>query len=51
MTATLQHVESRALYILTYLDIPDIINDANKPLSCEEIKTMVDEKLGIIIIS
>ena len=46
MTTALQHLESRALYVLTYLEVPDFIEKANKPLSCEEIKTMVDEELG-----
>lgn len=46
MTTALQHLESRALYILTFLEVPDFIEKANKPLSCEEIKTMVDEGLG-----
>ncbi len=46
MTTALQHVESRALYVLTYLDVPDILHDAGKPLSCEELKAAVDEKSG-----
>ena len=46
MTTALQHIESRALYVLTYLNIPDIIEKSGKPMSCEEIKTIVDEELG-----
>ena len=45
MTTALQHIESRALYILCYLNIPDIIHEAKEPLSCEEIKMSAD-KLG-----
>ena len=48
MTMALQHHESRALYILAYLEIPDIIKQANEPLSCEEIKARVDKNLGRI---
>ena len=46
MTTALQHLESRALYVLAYLDIPDILHKADKPLSCEEIKSIVDEESG-----
>jgi hypothetical protein len=46
MTSAMQHVESRALYLLANYDIPDIIHDAGKPLSCEKIKTIVDERFG-----
>lgn len=46
MTATLQHIESRCLYILSYLDVPDILSEAGKPLSCEEIKIIVDKRGG-----
>lgn len=46
MTTALQHIESRALYILTYLGVPDILHEAGKPLSCEELKAAVDEKSG-----
>ena len=46
MTTALQHIESRALYILTYLEVPDILHEAGKPLSCEELKIIVDEKSG-----
>ena len=42
----LQHIESRALYILSYFEIPDIINKAGEPLSCHEIKSRVDKKFG-----
>lgn len=49
MTAALQHVESRALYILTTLNIPDTIDKAGHPLSCEEIKATVDEEMGTLI--
>jgi len=47
ITTTLQHMESRAMYILTYLDIPDILHEADKPLSCEEIKLAVDARSGL----
>ena len=46
MTTALQHVESRALYILTYLEVPDVLHKAGKPLSCVEIKSIVDEQFG-----
>ena len=46
MTTALQHLESRSLYVLTYLDVPDILQKANKPLTCEEIKSIVDEQSG-----
>lgn len=46
MTTALQHLESRALYVLAYLEIPDILHKADKPLTCEEIKSIVDEQSG-----
>lgn len=46
LQTALQHLESRALYILAQLEIPDAIARAGKPLSCEEIKMAVDEELG-----
>ena len=46
MTMALQHIESRALYILSYFEIPDIIQVAGQPLSCAEIKIKVDERFG-----
>ena len=46
MTMALQHIESRALYILSYFEIPDIIQSAGEPLSCQEIKSEVDKKFG-----
>lgn len=46
MTMALQHIESRALYIMSYFDIPDIINQAGEPLSCHEIKLKIDKKFG-----
>ena len=46
ITMALQHIESRALYILSYFEIPDIINKAGEPLSCHEIKSRVDKKFG-----
>ena len=46
MTTALQHLESRVLYVLVYLDIPEILQKADKPLSCEEIKSIVDEHSG-----
>lgn len=49
MTTALQHIESRALYIMTHLNIPDYIDRAGKPLTCEEIKTVVDEELGMFV--
>ena len=47
ITTTLQHIESRAMYILTYLDVPDYLHQAGKPLSCEEIKSTIDMKRGL----
>jgi hypothetical protein len=46
MTMALQHIESRALYIMSYFEIPDIIHEAGKPLSCDEIKAKVDKRFG-----
>ncbi|XP_019862342.1 PREDICTED: uncharacterized protein LOC109590946 [Amphimedon queenslandica] len=46
MTTALQHIESRALYMITTLNIPDTIEKADRPLSCEEIKTIIDEEMG-----
>ena len=46
ITMALQHIESRALYILSYFEIPDIIQDAGEPLACHEIKSKVDKKFG-----
>ncbi len=47
ITTTLQHIESRAMYIITYLSIPDVLHEAGVPLSCEEIKSKVDIKSGL----
>ena len=47
ITTTLQHIESRAMYILTFLDVPDILHAANSPLSCDEIKDEVDKRKGM----
>lgn len=47
MTTTLQHLESRALYIITYLSVPDILHQSENPLSCEEIKDLVDIESGL----
>ena len=44
MTMALQHIESRALYIMSYFEIPDIIQEAEEPLSCDEIKAKIDER-------
>ena len=44
MTSALQHVESRALYIMAYLEIPDVLQEAETPLSCEEVKTLIDKR-------
>ena len=46
MTMALQHIESRALYIMSFYEIPDIIKEAGEPLSCDEIKAKVDKRLG-----
>jgi hypothetical protein len=46
VTMALQHIESRALYILSYFEIPDIINKAGEPLSCHEIKSRVDKRFS-----
>ena len=47
ITTTLEHMESRAMYIMTYLDVPDVLHEAGKPLSCEEIKMAVDARSGL----
>lgn len=47
ITTTLQHMESRTMYIMTYLDIPDVLHKDGKPLSCEEIKRAVDKNSGL----
>lgn len=47
LTTTLEHMESRAMYIMTYLDVPDVLHEAGKPLSCEEIKMAVDARSGL----
>lgn len=47
ITTTLQHIESRAMYILTFLDVPDVLHEADKPLSCDEIKDKVDTRKGM----
>ena len=47
ITTTLQHIESRTMYIMTYLGIPDVLKKADKPLSCEEIKAAVDSESGL----
>lgn len=47
ITTTLQHMESRTMYIMTYLNVPDVLHEAAKPLSCEEIKTAVDAGSGL----
>lgn len=46
MTTALQHVESRCLYIISYLEVPDILQEAGKPLSCGELKKAVDTRHG-----
>ena len=46
ITMALQHIESRALYILSYFEIPDIIHRAGEPMSCHEIKSKVDKLFG-----
>lgn len=46
MTAALQHLESRALYMITYLNVPDILNRVDQPLSCEDLKELVDKESG-----
>ena len=46
MTMALQHIESRALYILSYFEIADIIQEADHPLSCDKIKVGVDKRFG-----
>jgi len=51
MTATLQHLESRALYMVTYLNIPDVLHREGKPMSCEELKELVDSESGLESIS
>ena len=51
MTAALQHLESRALYMITYMNVPDILHRVDKPLSCEELKDLVDQESGLEPIS
>ena len=48
LTTTLQHIESRAMYIITYLNVPDVLHEVDRPLSCEEIKVAVDQKSGLL---
>lgn len=47
ITTTLQHMESRVMYIMAYLDVPDILHEADKPLSCDEIKMAIDARSGL----
>lgn len=47
ITTTLQHIESRAMYILTYLNVPDYLHEAGEPLSCEDIKSKIDSRRGL----
>ena len=51
MTTAVQHLESRALYMITYLNVPDILHRVEKPLSCEELKELVDQESGLEPIS
>lgn len=46
VTMALQHIESRALYILAFLRVPDVIEASGGALTCEEIKTAVDKASG-----
>ena len=43
VTMALQHIESRALYILAFLRVPDVIKAGGGSLTCEEIKLAVDK--------
>ena len=44
LTSASQHFESRVLFLVTYLDVPDLLHKSEKPLSCEELKMMIDER-------
>ena len=44
LTSASQHFESRVLFLITYLDVPDFLHDSEKPLSCEELKMLADER-------
>ena len=44
LTSASQHFESRVLFLITYLDVPDLLHKSEKPLSCEEIKMLIDAK-------
>ena len=46
VTMALQHIESRALYILAFLRVPDLIDAGGGALTCEEIKMAVDKASG-----
>ena len=46
MTTALQHIESRSLYVMAYLEVADVLHEAGKPLTCEEIKSQVEERSG-----
>jgi len=43
LTSASQHFESRVLFLITYMDVPDHLHKAGKPLSCEELKPLIDE--------
>ena len=43
LTSASQHFESRVLFLITYLGVPDHLHEAGKPLSCEELKPLIDE--------
>ena len=39
-----QYLVSRTMYILCYIGVPDVLSQQDKPLSCEELKPLVDLK-------
>lgn len=44
LTSASQHFESRVLFLITYLNVPEFLHNSEKPLSCEELKTMADAR-------
>lgn len=39
-----QYLVSRTMYLLCYIGVPDVLSKQNKPVSCEELKPLVDRK-------
>ena len=44
LTSASQHFESRVLFLITYLEIPEFLHKSEKPLSCEELKMLADAR-------